>query len=68
MQADKVPMLTPLQQGFIDACFRVDGDKQGKLTAKVLRSLDRTKPKQERGWDAKVSYRTAQKLKQQEVL
>ena len=68
MLADKVEFITPMQQAFIDAAFRIDGDSQGRLTAKVLRSMDRTKPQMVRGVDAKVSYRTAQQLKKHGIL
>lgn len=68
MSADRQDYVSPMQQAFVDACFRINGDPKGKLTAKVLRALERTRPLQVRAVNAKVSYRTAQQLKQQGVL
>jgi hypothetical protein len=69
MQADnKTVRPTAMALAFVDAAC---GPKGGKLAVRLGR-IEQRNPKaglvQERSWDAKVSYRTAQKLKQQEVL
>lgn len=76
MQADRVAFVTPMQEAFMRAMEQSEGKvlisarrRNGKsVMNKVLRALDRAKPHQERAVNARVSYRTAQKLKSEGVL
>lgn len=71
MQADRVAFITPMQDAFmraeVEALVR-EPAPTSKLTRKVMRALERNQPRQERAVNARVSYRTAQKLKNEGVL
>jgi hypothetical protein len=65
MSADKVAFITPMQEAFMAAAVKTQPQGHHRVLGKVTRSLDRTKPKEVRSWDAKVSYRTAERLKKE---
>ena len=68
--------VTPMQQALLDAAEGALASSTGTaprghskaLLQRVLRALDRTRPKTERAIDIRVSYRTAHKLKREGVL
>lgn len=70
MRTDTVPFVSAIQGAFMAALedTLLGPSPAPKVANKVFRALDRAKPLKVRSWDAKLSFRTAQKLKQQGII
>jgi hypothetical protein len=63
--SSRVQMVSPMQEAFVNAVVQAD---PSKLKSRVFKSVQRGRIREERAVDLRVSYRTAQQLKQEGVL
>ena len=65
MQADRIQYVSMMQAAFLSAVVQA---KHSKLKTKVVKAVDRVRLPEMRSINANLSYRTAQKLKNEGAL